>query len=60
MKRQNLSLSNGGLDCWLRHHRVSQRLAGTVDGDFRPQATADRRTTTDAVRWEGERLRSVG
>lgn len=24
-----------------------------------PQATADRRTTMDAVRWEGERLRSV-
>lgn len=24
-----------------------------------PQATADRRTTMDAVRWQGERLRSV-
>lgn len=24
-----------------------------------PQATADRRTTMDAVRWEGERVRSV-
>lgn len=62
MKRQNVSLSNGGLDHrsdtagfdTIAFRNVSQDLwlATSV-----PQATADRRTTT--VRWEGERLRSV-
>lgn len=64
MKRQNVSLSNGGLDHrsdtagfdTIAFRNVSQDrwMATSV-----PQATADRRTTTDAVRCEGERLRSV-
>lgn len=62
MKRQNVSLSNGGLD-----HRSDTAGFDTIE--FRnvsqerwmatsvPQATADRRTITDAVRCQ--RLRSV-
>lgn len=64
MKRQNVSPSNGGLNHpsdtagfdTIEFRNVSQErwMATSV-----PQATADRRTTTDAVRWEGEGLRSV-